>query len=69
MKIQLNEKEFEVNFNFNDLPNKNMDPSIASILNDWCRLRVAFNIENDRKKVRKLRIDKLNKNINDNTIL
>jgi hypothetical protein len=66
MKIQLNEKEFEVNFNFNDSPNKNME---TSFLNDWCRLIVSFNIENDRKKVRKLRIDKLNKIINDNTIL
>jgi len=72
MKITLDDKQFEVKWDFGDLPDNNNQNLTIDMLNRWQEYINYDKLNEARKEARKLRIDKLNEinsNSNDNKIL
>jgi len=72
MKITIDESQFDVKWDFGDLPDNPSKSLTIDMLNRWQEFINYDKINEARKEARKLRIDKLNEIIsksNDNTEL
>lgn len=72
MKITIDESQFEVKWDFGDLPNNSRESLTIDMLNRWQEFINYDKMNEARKEARKLRIDKINEinsNSNDKTKL